>query len=184
MSLTTRFWPPLYVTILTCSLNYSQSFSVHLWVLCLAIISLDMTMQMWSLYSIQNDQVVPGCVWKWMKFPVEKTMTFTIPYCIIMCQRVAQRDGNGYCNAVCARCDVKRKPKGLQTSVSYKERKRKCHHEFHNLVDQYVGVALERDQQTKLDGRSSRMCLLLGNVCIWRRIMIFCIEIKYLSRWL
>lgn len=72
-----------------------------------------------------------------MKFTLEKAITLKTPYCVLMCQRAVRGDGDGCQYAVCESCHAKRKPKGRQKLASYEERKMRCHHEFHNLVDQY-----------------------------------------------
>ena len=98
---------------------------------------MEMTTPTISLAFFQNDQIVLEDVWRSMKFTLEKAITLKTPYCVLMCQRAVQGDGDGCRYAVCGSCHAKRKPKGCQKSASYEERKMTCHHEFHNLVDQY-----------------------------------------------
>ena len=71
-----------------------------------------------------------------MKFTLEKAIALSL-YCVLMCKRAVRGDGDGCQYAVCESCHAKRKPKGHQKLASNEERKMRCHHEFHNLVDQY-----------------------------------------------
>ena len=103
------------------------------------------------------------------------------PYCVLICQRAVRGDGDGCRYVVCESCHAKRKPKGHQKSASYKESKMTSHHEFIIWWTVWSLVVQEgRDQWLELDGTSSRMCLLWGNVCGWRCMMILCLNISYL----
>lgn len=116
---------------------------------------------------ILNDQVAPEDVWKWIKFTLEKTITFKTLYCVLICQRLVKQHVDRCHYAVWKSCHMKKKPKCHQKSAPYQERNRTCHHEFNNLVDKYD---LWWYKKNKINGMTwiegAQGCVFCEGICV------------------